>query len=109
MRTYNKAVEWVGFVIELGRANGIYINLYKLCDILFKANEVMKKIGVPLFREEPTPFGQMVIFESVKEQFYGFRTCPITIYDPWKHDVDLIQVNAIRKAMGLAVVRADFE
>ena len=109
MKTYDAAVEWVGFVVDLGRANDIYINLYKLYDILFKANETMKKIGVPLFREEPVEYGQMVIFKSVKEKFYGFGACPITMYDPWKHDVDLIQVNAIRKAMGLAVVRADFE
>lgn len=49
MKTYEKAIDWIGFVIDLGRINGIYINIYKAYDILFKANETMKKVGVPPF------------------------------------------------------------
>ena len=104
MRIHEKAVEWVGFVIDLGRINHIYINLYKAYDILFKANETMKKIGVPLFREEPAYCGQLVYYKSIKEEFYGFGGCPITMYEHYDFDVDLIQVNAIRQAMGLDTV-----
>lgn len=109
MKTYDKAIDWVGFVIDLGKANDIYINLYKLYDIMFKANATMEKIGVPLFREEPIYLGKMVNYKSIREQYYGFAACPITMYEPCKYEVDLIQVNAIRKAMGLPVVHADLE
>ncbi len=112
MKTYDKAVEWMGVVLDIGKANGVYINGFKLYQILYDANEMMKKkTGMALFREEATIINKAWLrYDSIKEKMLGVvGPWPITIYDPSDVDVDLIQLNAIRKAMGLAVVRADLE
>ena len=112
MKTYDKAVEWMGVVLDIGKANGVYLNGFKLYKILYDANEIIKKkTGMALFREEVTIINNAWLrYESIKEKMRGLvGVWPIYTYDPGNIDVDLIQLNAIRKAMGLPVVRADLE
>ena len=110
MKTHEKAVEWMGLVLDLGKANGMYLNVYTVYEVLFYANETMKKLtGMPLFREEPTsgPASHFVIYDSVKRESGAYGACPVTCYEPCTFNVDLIQINAIRKAMKLPLVHAD--
>lgn len=111
MKTYNKASDWMALLIDLAEANGIYLPSVKLYEILYNANEIMKKAtGMPLFKEKPVIHSHWVSYDSVQNALHGVvGPCPVTIYEPNNLKVYLIQVNALRKALKLPVINASFE
>lgn len=111
MKTYEKASDWLALLIDLAEANGIYLPSVKVYEILHNANEIMRKAtGMPLFKEEPVIHSHWVSYNSVEDVLHGVvGPCPVTIYEPNTLKVDLIQVNALRKALKLPAINANFE
>lgn len=112
MRTYEKASDWFGLVLRIALNKNRYLTGFQICNILYKANRIMEdETGILLFNESESKQDSYLWYESIDEMSHGvlgLRNLSLSPTVLFTIDCDLIQLNAIRKAMNLPVIHSDF-